>query len=52
MNKNELSSLEKTIVMALMAILGMAILSGLFSCRGTKIGKVYQHKNTHYFVEK
>lgn len=50
---NELSSLEKTVVIALIAIIGAAILSGLFSCRGTKeVGKVYTSKNTYYCVEK
>lgn len=43
MNNNDLSSLEKTIILTLLTMLGMAILSGLFSCRGTKT--VYEYKS-------
>lgn len=49
MDNNELSSLEKTIIIALLTLFGMAILSGLISCSSTK---VYLPKNTYYSVKK
>lgn len=43
MNKNELSSLEKTIIIAISTIIALAILGSLTSCSQSK---VYNQGNT------